>query len=131
MLKKKWSKIFLNESIMILIFFNSEYHSIIFNSSLLMEVQGQKNGVETEGKATQKVPHLGIHPTNNHQTQTLWQMPTSTCWQEPVIAVSWEALPVPGKYRDGCLQSSIRQSTESPMKELEKVPKELKGFAAP
>jgi hypothetical protein len=56
---------------MILIFFNSEYHSIIFNSSLLMEVQGQKNGVETEGKATQKVPHLGIHPTNNHQTQTL------------------------------------------------------------
>jgi hypothetical protein len=24
----------------------------------------------------QKLPHLGIHPINNHQTQTLLQMPT-------------------------------------------------------
>ena len=40
-------------------------------------------------------------------------------------------MPVPDKYRTGCLQSSIGQSTESPMKKLEKVPKELKGFAAP
>jgi hypothetical protein len=35
------------------------------------------------------------------------------------------------KYRSGCSQLSIGQSTGSPMKELEKVPKELKGFAAP
>jgi hypothetical protein len=40
-------------------------------------------------------------------------------------------MPVPGKYRSGCSQSSIGQSTESPMKELEKVPKELKGSEAP
>ena len=43
------------------------------------------------------------------------------------IAVSCEAMPVPGKYRNGCSQSSIGWNTGPPMKELEKVPKELKG----
>ena len=40
-----------------------------------------------------------------------------------------EAMPVPGKYRRGCSQSSIGWNTGSPVKELEKVPKELKGSA--
>jgi hypothetical protein len=62
---------------------------------------------------------LGIHPINSHQTQTLWQMPTRACWEEPDIAVSWESLPVLGKYRSRCSQSPIRQSTRSPMKQLE------------
>jgi hypothetical protein len=31
---------------------------------------------ETEEMTIQKLPHLGIHPINNHQTQTLWQTPT-------------------------------------------------------
>jgi hypothetical protein len=35
------------------------------------------------------------------------------------------------KYRSGCSQPSIGVSTGFPMKELEKVPKELKGFAVP
>ena len=78
----------------------------------------------------QRLPHLGIHPINNHQTQTLWQMPTRACWQEPDITVSLGPLPVPGKYRSGCSQSSIGWSTQSPMKELEKGLKELKGFAS-
>jgi hypothetical protein len=43
---------------------------------------------ETEGTTIQRLPHLGIHPINNHKTQTLWQMPTRACRQEPVIAVS-------------------------------------------
>jgi hypothetical protein len=30
-----------------------------------------KCGTETEGKAFQKQPHLGIHPIYSHQTQTL------------------------------------------------------------
>jgi hypothetical protein len=47
-----------------------------------------KFSAETEGMTIQKVPHLGIHPINNHQTQTLLQMPTRTWWQEPDIAVS-------------------------------------------
>jgi hypothetical protein len=45
--------------------------------------------------------------------------------------VSREALPVPDKYRSGCSQLSTGLSTGSPMKKLEKVPRELKGFAAP
>jgi hypothetical protein len=49
-----------------------------------------------------------------------------SCLQETFIA-----LPVPDKYKSGCSQPSIGQSTGSPVKELEKVPKELKGFAAP
>jgi hypothetical protein len=31
---------------------------------------------EIEGKTIQRLPHLGFHPINNHQTQTLLQMPT-------------------------------------------------------
>jgi hypothetical protein len=34
-----------------------------------------KCGAETEGKAIQRLPHLGIHPICNHQTQTLLWMP--------------------------------------------------------
>jgi hypothetical protein len=45
------------------------------------------------------------------------------------IAVPSEAMPVPGKFRSGCSQSSIGWKTGPPMKELEKVPKELKGSA--
>jgi hypothetical protein len=36
---------------------------------------------------------------------------------------------MPGKYRSGCLQSSIRWNTGPLIKELEKVPKKLKGSA--
>jgi hypothetical protein len=36
---------------------------------------------------------------------------------------------VPGKYRSGYSWSSIGWTTGTPMKELEKVPKELKGSA--
>jgi hypothetical protein len=38
-----------------------------------------KFGAETEGMTIQKLPHLGVHPINNHQTQTLLQMPTRAC----------------------------------------------------
>jgi hypothetical protein len=38
-----------------------------------------KYGVETEEMTIQRLPHLGIHPINNHQTQTLLWMPTSAC----------------------------------------------------
>ena len=36
-------------------------------------------GAETEGMTTQRLPCLGIHPINNHQTQTLLRMPTIAC----------------------------------------------------
>ena len=38
-----------------------------------------------------------------------------------------EWIPGWGRYRSGCSQSSIGWDTEPPMKEQEKVPKELKG----
>jgi hypothetical protein len=48
---------------------------------------------------------------------------------EPDIAVPWEALPEPDKYRGEYLQPAIELSMGSPMEELEKGLKELKGFA--
>jgi hypothetical protein len=64
------------------------------------------------------------------QSQTLLlHMPTRFYWEDPDTAVSYEAMPVPGKYRSGCSQSSIGRNTGPPMEELEKAPKELKGSA--
>jgi hypothetical protein len=37
-----------------------------------------KFGAEPEGRTIQRLPQLGIHPINNHQTQTLGR-----CQQEP------------------------------------------------
>jgi hypothetical protein len=85
-----------------------------------------KSGAETEGRIIQRLPHPGILPINSHQTQTLLHMPARFCLPDPDIAVSCEAMPVPGKYRSGCSQSSIRWNTRPPMEELEKVLKELK-----
>jgi hypothetical protein len=39
-------------------------------------VTERKFGAETEKMTFQRLPHLGIHPINNHQTQTVLQMPT-------------------------------------------------------
>ena len=52
-------------------------------------------------------------------------MPTRACWLD--IAVSWEALPEPDKYRGRCLQSTIVLSTGTAMEELGERLKELKG----
>ena len=38
-----------------------------------------KCGAGTEGKAIQRLPHLGIHPIYSHQTQTVLWMPISGC----------------------------------------------------
>jgi hypothetical protein len=88
-----------------------------------------KFGAEMEGRTIQRLPHPKIHPIYNHQTQTLLHMSERFCWQDPDIAISCEAMPVPGKYRSWCSQSSIEWNTGPLMKELEKVPKELKGSA--
>jgi hypothetical protein len=34
---------------------------------------------KTKEMTIQRLSHLGIHPINNHQTQTLLQMPTRAC----------------------------------------------------
>ena len=38
-----------------------------------------KFGAEAEERTIQRLPHLGIHPIYNHQTQTLLHMPARFC----------------------------------------------------
>ena len=88
-----------------------------------------KFGTKMEGKTIQRLPHLGIHPINSHQT-AIKSRHYCICQQDFAdIYVSCEAMPVPGKYRSGCSQSSIGWNAGPPMEELEKVSKELKGSA--
>jgi hypothetical protein len=61
-------------------------------------------GAEMEERTIQRLPNLGIHPINSHQTQTLLHMSAKFFWQDPDIALSCEAMTVPGKYRSGCSQ---------------------------
>jgi hypothetical protein len=98
------------------------------NKILMVGDTKKKCRAETEGKAIQRLPHLGIHPTYSHQTKTLLWMPTSACRQEPDIAVSWNALPVPDKYRARFSQPTIGLIIGSPMKELGEEPQKVKGF---
>jgi hypothetical protein len=97
------------------------------NKTPMEGVKETKFWADMEGSTIQRLPHLGIYPINSHQTQTLLHIPERFCWQDPDIALSCEAMPVPGKYRSGCPQSFIGWNTGPLMKELEKVPKELKG----
>ena len=90
-----------------------------------------KCGAETEGKAIQRLPHLGIHPIYNEHRQTQLWIPRNSCWQEADIAGSWEALPEPDIYGGRCLQPNIELIIGSPMEKLERRLKELKGFATP
>jgi hypothetical protein len=43
------------------------------------QVTETKFGAETEGKTIQRLPHPGIHPIYNQQTQTLLHMPERFC----------------------------------------------------
>jgi hypothetical protein len=91
------------------------------NKIIVEGVTETKFGAETEERTIQKLSHPGIHPIYNHQTQTLLHMPARFCWKDPDKAVSCEAMPVPGKYRSGCSQSSIGWNTGPLNKELERV----------
>jgi hypothetical protein len=42
-------------------------------------VTEKKFRAKREGKAIQRLPHPGIHPIYNHQTQTLLHMPERFC----------------------------------------------------
>ena len=70
-----------------------------------------------------------FHPIEDCEHPPLYFPGTGIASQEIAIAISCEAMPVPGKYRGGCSQSSIGWNIGPPMKELEKVPKEQKGSA--
>ena len=56
--------------------------SVILRRGNKIPVEGviEKNcGTETEGKAIQRLPHLGIHPVYSHQTQTVLWIPRISC----------------------------------------------------
>ena len=73
-----------------------------------------KCGAETEGKAIERLPHLGIYSIYSHQTKTLLWMPGCACWWKPDMAVSWEALTEPDKYRGGNSQPTFGLSSGVP-----------------
>ena len=101
----------------------------IGNKIPMKGVKERKFGAKMKGWTIQRLPHLWIHPIISHQTQTLLHMPARFCWRGPGIAVSYEVMPVLGKYRSWWSQSSIWWNTGPPMEKLEKAPKELKGSA--
>jgi hypothetical protein len=47
----------------------------LVNKTPLEGVTETKFGVDMEGRTIQRLPHLGIHTINSHQTQTLLHMP--------------------------------------------------------
>jgi hypothetical protein len=49
------------------------------NKRTMEVVTEKKFGAEMEGRTIQKLPYPGIHPINNHQTQTLLHMPERFC----------------------------------------------------
>jgi hypothetical protein len=68
--------------------------------------------VETERRTLQRLSYPGIHPINNHQTQTLLHIATRFFWQYSDIAVSCEAMSVPSKFRSG--SSHLLDGTQGP-----------------
>jgi hypothetical protein len=58
------------------------------NKIQMKGVTKTKFRAETEGTTIERLPHPGTHPINNHQTQTLLQIPTRFCWQDSDITVS-------------------------------------------
>jgi hypothetical protein len=78
-----------------------------------------KCGAETEGKAIQRLPHLGIHPIYSHQIGTI-------LWMLEMLADKSLIWLSPDKYRGRCSQPNIGLSAGSPMEKLEKGLKELR-----
>jgi hypothetical protein len=96
------------------------------NKTPMEEVTETKFKAEAEVRIIQRLLHPGIDPIVSHQTQTLLHMTARFFLQDPDTTISCEGMPVPGKYRSGCSVSSVGWNTGPLMKELEKVPKELK-----
>ena len=92
---------------------------------------GTMSRAETEGKASQRLPYLEIQPICRHQTQTILLMPRRSFWQEPGIAIPWDALLEPDQYRCGYSQPSFALNHGTPIEELGEGLKELKWIAIP
>jgi len=74
----------------------------------LSKGNGQRVEQRLKERPSRDCPTWGSSPyTYSHQTQSLLLMPRSACWQEADMAVSWEAVPEPDKYRCCCTQTTI------------------------
>ena len=49
------------------------------NESPMQGVTETKFGTETDGRTIQRLPYLGVHSVNNHQTQALLHIPARFC----------------------------------------------------
>jgi hypothetical protein len=78
----------------------------------------QSFNLKIQEKAIQRLPHLRIHLIYWHQTETLLLMPRSAYWQEPAIAVPWEALSEAKRYRCGCTQQNTGLRVGIPVENL-------------
>jgi hypothetical protein len=58
---------------------NTSFFPRIENKIPREGVTETKFGAETKGWTIQRLPHPGIHPINNHQTQTLPHMTARFC----------------------------------------------------
>ena len=101
----------------------------IGNKTPMEGVTETKFGVEMKGWTMYRLPYPGIHPIISIQTLTPLHTLARFYQKDPDVAVSCETMPGPSKHRSGCSQSANGWFTGLPMEELEKVPKELKGFA--
>jgi hypothetical protein len=61
------------------------------NKILMEGVTETKFRAETEGRTIQRLPCLGMHAIDNHQTKTLLHMQERFCWQDSDIALYCEA----------------------------------------
>ena len=98
------------------------------NKIPMEEVTETKFRAKREGKTIQRQPHPGIHSIYNHQTQTLLWKPTRAYWEESDIAISWEALLLPDKYKSGCSQPL--QSTGSLNEGARETTQEAEGVCS-
>jgi hypothetical protein len=84
-------------------------------------------GTETEWKAIQRLPHLGIHPTQSPNPDAIAD--AEKCLL--TVTVFWETLPEPDNYIGGCSQPATGLSEGSLMEELERDWRNWGGIEAP
>jgi hypothetical protein len=70
----------------------------IGNKISMKGVTDTKFEAKMQGWTIQRLTHPCIHPIIRHQTQTLLQ----DFAEGALVSVLYEAMPVPGKYRNGC-----------------------------
>jgi hypothetical protein len=85
---------------------------ILIPELFLTGYTGTKNGAETDGKASQRLPHLGIHTIHGLKTPTLLLIARSACRQEPRLAIL-RSLPASKWERCRYLQPTIGLSSWS------------------